>query len=328
MRTRSADGINVGLYPRIGRTPTGATTRADADVTNGAGYLQNAVSLFAGRLQRGGGLRYDLFRISVRDLVEPAMSGGRYEGRVQPKCNLAFTPSSRWPVTFYANYGRGISSTDARGIVRAPNGTQIATTDFFQAGTSHRIRRVSVTTDLFWIDRSNELVYIPDDGSLEFSGPSRAYGFETKTSVEIWRSLSFDAGLTKVLNSFYVRTLPREYVDRAPHFVANAGLTLSSRRGWSGSVRLRAINHYRLDTADPTIVASGHTVADLSIARRLRKGVDFNLALDNFTGKFYYETQNYFVSRLAGQPPIARIHGTPGYPLTVTAGLTFRFRSK
>ena len=25
-----------------------------------------------------------------------------------------------------------------------------------------------------------EQVYIPDDGSLEFKGPSRAYGYETK----------------------------------------------------------------------------------------------------------------------------------------------------
>src|SRR5438093_13444189 len=32
--------INVGLYPRIQRDPTGVTTRAKAHVTNTAGYLQ------------------------------------------------------------------------------------------------------------------------------------------------------------------------------------------------------------------------------------------------------------------------------------------------
>jgi outer membrane receptor protein involved in Fe transport len=323
-----ANQINVGLYPRIGRTPVGATTRADAGVTNGGGYAQNSFSLFGGRLQFGAGLRYDVFRVSVRDLVEPQFSGGQTAARFQPKFNLSYTPSHRVPVTFYANYGRGISSTDARGVVRAPGGTQIATTDFYQAGTSHQFRRVSVTTSLFWIDRSNELVYVPDDGSLEFAGPSRAYGFEARTSIEITRRLTLEGGVTKVLNAFYRGTTPRTYVDRAPHFVANAGLTLSAWRGWSGSVRMRAIDHYRLDPEDRSVAASGHTVFDLSASRRIRRGLDFNLALDNFTNRLYYETQNYFVSRLLGGTPVARIHATPGYPLTATVGLTFRFRSK
>jgi outer membrane receptor protein involved in Fe transport len=91
---------------------------------------------------------------------------------------------------------------------------------------------------------------------------------------------------------------------------------------------MRAINHYRLDGLDPTIVASGNTVFDLSLSRRIRSGVDFNFALDNLANRLYYETQNYFVSRLQGQAPVARIHGTPGYPLTATVGLTARLRGK
>ena len=110
--------------------------------------------------------------------------------------------------------------------------------------------------------------------------------------------------------------------------LAEWSLTVSSWRGWSGSLRMRAINHYRLDETDPFIAASGHTVFDLGLARRLRRGVEFNLAIDNLTNRDYYETQNYFTSALQGQPSVARIHGTPGYPLTVAVGLTFRFGGK
>jgi hypothetical protein len=47
--------------------------------------------------------------------------------------------------------------------------------------------------------------------------------------------------------------------------------------------------------------------------------------MDNLTNKTYYETQNYFESRVAPTlPAIARIHGTPGYPIGVTVGLTFQ----
>ena len=77
-----------------------------------------------------------------------------------------------------------------------------------------------------------------------------------------------------------------------------------------------------------SIVASGHTILDAAISRRIRRGVELSLSTDNLTNRQYYETQNYFISRLSGEPPMAGIHGTPGYPLTVTAGITFRLFGK
>ncbi len=320
--------INVGLYPRVERVPTGVTSRANIRVTNGAGYVQESLSLFANKLQLGAGLRFDEFRFDVADRVDPSGTGTQNAANFQPKASLAYTPSSRVPLTLHLNYGRGISTSDARAVVQYPELPRVATTDFYQLGTSHHLGRVSLSTDLFWIDRSNEKVYIPDDGSFEFKGPSRAYGFETKASVQITRSLAFNGGITKVANAFYRGTFPRVYVDSAPHFTANAGLTLAGWRGWNGSLRMRAINHYRLDGEDPSIVASGHTVLDFGMSRRIYRGVEFNLTVDNMTNRDYYETQNYFESRLPGQDALSRIHATPGYPITVMAGFTFRLRGK
>ena len=108
-----------------------------------------------------------------------------------------------------------------------------------------------------------------------------------------------------------------------------AALTLAAWRGWSASLRMRAINHYRLDGEDPSIVAAGHTILDFGMSRRIRRGVEFNLAVDNLTNRDYYETQNYFDSRVAPAAPVLyRIHATPGYPLNAVAGLTFRFGGK
>ena len=91
---------------------------------------------------------------------------------------------------------------------------------------------------------------------------------------------------------------------------------------------MRAINHYRLDGLDSSIVASGQTVFDFSASRQIHRGIDLNFSAENFTDRAYYETQTYFASRLLGEPPVARIHGTPGYPLTITAGVTFRLFGK
>ncbi|MBS1829295.1 MAG: TonB-dependent receptor [Acidobacteria bacterium] len=321
--------INVGLYPRIGRTPIGVTTKANAHVTNGAGYLQESLNLLGNKLQLTGGLRYDVFRFAVEDRVDPLAGDTQTSTQFQPKAALAFTPSARVPFTLHANYGRGISSIDARSILTNRDGKRIATTDFYEVGTSHHWNRLGLALDAFWIDRSNELVYIADDGSLEFLGPSRAYGYEAKTSVELTKKLTLSAGLTKVTNAFYRGTDPRVYVDRAPHFVANTGLTLSNWKGWSGSIRMRSINSYRLDGEDASIRAAGHTVFDLSLVKRLRRNLDASFAIDNFTDRSYYETQNNVESRpYMGGLASTGIHATPGYPLTVTVGLTFRFRGK
>jgi len=318
----------VGLYSRVKRVPYRTDTLAHAGVSNGAGYVQEDLSLYSGRLRLGGGARYDLFRFDIADRMEPDFSGAGTSGQWQPKGNVAFTPSYRVPITLHLNYGRGISSLDARGVVRVQGGRRLATTDFVQAGTSHNWRRVSLVLNAFWVNRSNELVYIPDDGSLEFLGPTRAYGWEAKSSFQLTRRLALHGGFTQVMNAYYRNTEPREYVDRAPHFTANAGLTLSAWKGWSGSVRMRAISNYRLDPLDATNRAAGHTVFDMSLTRRLARGIDFLCAVDNFTDRSYFETQNFFESRLPGAEPMQRIHATPGYPITITAGLSFRFRGK
>ena len=80
------------------------------------------------------------------------------------------------------------------------------------------------------------------------------------------------------------------------------------------------VNHCRLDGDDPSIVASGLTVFDFGMAKRASRRVEWNLSLDSLTNRDYYETQNYFESRVTpGAPIITRIHATPGYLLTALA---------
>lgn len=321
--------INVGLYPREGRVPTGVTARGLAHVTNEAGFLQESVNLFRNRLLVGAGIRFDEFRYGLTDTLDASQSGVRAAGRWQGKGNAAWTPTHHIPLTLHANYGRGINSADARGVVQRPDQPRIATTDFYQVGASSNWKRLSVSTDAFLIDHSNELVYIPDDGSFEFKGPSRAYGYEVKLSADLTRHLALSGGMTKIANAFYKGGEHRVYVDSAPHFVANAALTLAAWRGWSGSLRMRAIDHYRLDGNDAAILASGLTAFDMGVAKQVNRRVELNLSVDNVTNRDFYETQNYFASRVTPDAPaVSRIHATPGYPVTVAMGVTLHFGLK
>ncbi len=319
----------VDLRQRLDRDPIALTTSVRANVTNPSGYVQENLNVAGGRVQLGGGLRWDAFRYATVDLIESQFTGSQTTARLQPKASLAYSPFGKVPLKAFFNYGRGVASLDARGAVRRPDGPLTGTTDFLQWGLqSSAGDKLSVFSDVFLINTSNQLVYIPDDGSLEFADPARSYGFEVRASSQLTRNLSLDAGMTKVLNAYYRGGPERIYLDSAPRFTANAALTVSSWRGWSGSLRLRAISHYRLDGSDPAIQASGNTIFDTAISRDITGQIAFNIAVDNLLNREYWETQNYFTSQLAGQDPIERIHASPGYGRTLAVGVTLRFGDK
>ncbi len=344
-----ASQIAVGLFPALARVPNRLElnrargidnpgvllTRANAAVTNTAGYIQQSLNLLHGHLRLEGGLRYDYFRFNVSDGVNQTptettfFSGVEGAGRFQPKAAVAYTVSDRVPLTFYVNYGRGINSQDARGVIQQRAAPKIAKTDFYQVSAAYNIKRLSVSTDYFIIDHSNEQVYIPDDGSFEFNGPSRATGYEVKVSAQMTKYLSFSSGLTQVTNSFYRGTSPRVYVDSAPHTVADARLIFSAFRCFFGTLAYRHTGNYRLDGEDSTIRAAGLDVLDFSMRQHIRSWVDFNFSIDNLTDKHFFETQNYLESRIRPDAPIvAQVHATPGYSRGVTVGLTFRLFGK
>lgn len=337
--------INVGLYPSADRVPNRKFlpgnadnpavlyTKADARVNNYAGYVQNDVSFFNGHVRLEAGLRWDYFSFDVRGFelsdTEFILDGRESDYEFQPKFGVAFSPFESIPASFYANYGRGISSQDARGIVRRPDARKIAVTDFFQFGTSYNSERFSGVLTGFLIDRSSEQIYIPDDGSIEFAEPSRSSGIEFRASARITKNLSLSGGLTQVLASYFRDTNPRIYVDSAPHTVFNAALVLNELRDFNVFLNYRHISNYRLDGTDESIRASGHDIVDLALSRRLKKWLDLNFSIDNLFNKKYFETQNYFESRAApGAPVIERIHVTPGYSTAVNIGLTFRLGAK
>ena len=343
--------INVGLYPTVARNPNRKFlpgnidnpdvlyTSAQANISNYAGYVQNGIDLYHGHLHVETGLRWDYFGFDVNGFeqsdVKTILKGKQSAARFQPKIGIALSPFEKIPAVFYFNYGRGISSQDARGVIRNPNAPKISTTDFYQAGTSYNARRVSGVASFFFIDRSNEQVYIPDDGSIEFAGRSRSYGIELRTSARLTKWLSFNAGLTQVLDAFYPGQFsngvsPRRIqIDSAPHTVANGSFIVNEFYGINSSLNWRHISNYRLDGEDSSIRASGHDVVDFSFAKRLRKWVDLNFSIDNLLDKRYFETQNYFESRICPTcDVVSRIHATPGYSRAFNVGLTFRLGTK
>ena len=312
-------------------------TEANVHITNPAVYAQEGLDF--PHLHVDAGLRFDEFRFNLTDRLTAANSGLSTAGSAEPKVNIVYTPSRRAPIAFHFNFGRSVTSQDARGIALDATAPKVATTDFYMIGTSHQMKRFSASTDMFLIDRQHEDVYDPDNGTMQYQGPSRSYGWEAKTSLQVSAHVSWNAGITQVSNAFFLGTSPRQYVDSAPHSVGNASLTLNAWHCLFSSLRYRHISRYLIVNPDDISVppaapytnpaqthASGLDVLDFAATKKLGRGVEWNLSVDNLNDKHYYETQNYFDSRVTPTAPVeARVHGTPGYPIGLTTGLTWRF---
>jgi hypothetical protein len=333
--------INVDLFHDKNRhiiapVPGKPWNEANVHILNPAVYAQEDVEFK--HVHIGAGLRFDEFRFALTDRLTPLNSGVSYSGNPEPKLNVVYTPVQDFPVAIHFNFGRAVTSQDARGIVLDPTAPKAASTNFYMLGTSHNLRRFSASTDVFLIDRQHEDVYDPDNGTMQYQGPSRSYGWEVKTSVQISSHVSWNAGLTQVSNAFFLGTKPRQYVDSAPHTVANSSVTLNDWHGLFSSLRYRHISRYLLVNPDDTSVApappytnsatahaSGLDVVDFAVTKKLWHGLEWNLSVDNLNNKSYYETQNLFDSRLTPTSPIeARVHGTPGYPVGFATGFTWR----
>ena len=334
--------INVDLFHAKDRqiippVPGDPWTESNVHILNPALYVQQGIDF--PHLHVDAGLRWDEFRFNVSDLVVPANSGTSNASNAEPKVNLVYTPVLGFPVALHFNYGRAVTSQDARGIALDPSAPKVATTSFYMIGSSHQLKRFSLSTDMFLIDRQHEDVYDPDNGTMQYQGPSRSYGWEAKASWQVAEHLSWNAGLTQVTNAFFLGTSPRAYVDSAPHSVANASVTLNGWRGLYSSLRYRHVSRYLLVNPDDTSVppappytdsaqthANGLDVLDFAATKKLVYGLEWNLSVDNLNNKSYYETQNFFDSRIGPTAPVeARVHGTPGYPVGFTTGITWRF---
>ena len=333
--------INVDLHHSSDRriivpVPGIPSTEVNVHILNPALYVQQGFDLR--HLHLDVGLRFDEYRFNLLDRITSTRTMS-YDGALQPKVNVVYTPSDRIPAAFHFNFGRAVTSQDARGMAVDPEAARISATNFYMVGASHRLKRFSASTDAFLIDRQHENVYDADNGTLQYQGPSRSYGWEMKASAQISEHLSWNAGLTQVANAFFLGTSPREYVDSAPHSVGNSSLILNGWHGFYSSLRYRHIGRYLVVNPDDTSVmpaaiysnsvqtrASGLDVLDLAATKKLRRGLEWNFSIDNLNNKRYYETQNFFNSRVTPSSPAeTRVHGTPGYPIGFAAGLTWRF---
>jgi hypothetical protein len=271
--------------------------------------------------------RADRVDVNVTDHLGSA-SGIAGQTQVSPKWMAVLTPAPA--IDFYADWGRGFHTNDARGVVRPQDAaTLIVPATGYEAGTRVRpVRGLDLTAAAFLLDLDSELVWDGDTGTTVPSGATRRYGVEIGGRWQLggWLFADADATLTRAL--YRLNAGNGDAVALAPTRTFTAGVGVTRTLGdWTpfGSVRIKSIGD-RPATPDGSLVAQGYTLVNAEAGARWR---DIEVGVDvlNLTNTTWREAQFATTSRLRGErAPVTDIDFTPGWPFTLMAHAKYTWR--
>ncbi|HXZ17191.1 MAG TPA: TonB-dependent receptor, partial [Roseiarcus sp.] len=333
-------------------------------------------------LRTTGGIRYDYFAASVHDIQNPLEavwlttapypigipsflynpntlapyfgpptwiwtgpwnSGAKSSAMDSPKATIALGP---WYNTeFFANFGEGFHSVDARATVTNLNptdGSEAAKPPFLvkargaELGARTRFLPGMDTSITFWeLSFDSESQFDGDTGTTLFGRPSRRYGIEWANHYSPYDWLHFDGDLSLsharsrgwdvpqtvtyasliqpgAANYFsFIGNAPGNYIPEGPPIVASVGIEAGNKTGWFGGLKFRFKGVYPL-TEDGYFKAPATGTLNARIGYRWENGLRLQADVYNLTNSHSDQITYAYGSLLPTDPLYAACQaGTP-----------------
>ncbi len=322
------DNIHARLGTQAKRNPLGTTT--DSDILEASYSPFMKVELQPTPWMRfAGGVRTEIFTFDVRNRCpdcteQPA--GRTSTALVLPKANLILGP---WFSTeFFANYGEGYHSNDARSAV-APGSSPLARAKTYEVGARSKPwgpDGLELIATAWALELQSELVFAGDEGTTEIRGASRRRGMELAARGQIMGPLYFNGSVTWTKAEFRNGGA----ISLAPEMTAYGALLLRWPEGLSSQLQatylgVRPLNEDRSFKSPSWI--------DFDLSERYQLPVKLShgrleafLFVQNLLNTKWEQAVFAFPSRLRNETvPINDIHFVPGNPRFVMGGLAWYF---
>jgi hypothetical protein len=270
LQFRYDDIMNLGLDHTFNRVYLNTVTHNDVSVATAGIYFKNQ-TYWLDKLRTITGVRGDYIHNDVTEtdntlhdpLVNAANSGDSHKARVSPKLSVILGP---WYNTeYFVNAGYGYHSNDARGTVLHLNpvdGTPfvngnpispvspLAWSRGAETGIrSNFIQGLNSTLAFWFLESSQELVFVGDAGTTEVNGKSHRYGVEFTNYYKPTDWLTLDADFA--FTSAHFVTTPEgatnSYIPNSVGSVITTGATVVAPNGLFGTLRLRHFSNVPLD---------------------------------------------------------------------------------
>ena len=332
MEGRSDHISPVGLYQTTQRR-IHETVREDQVKQYSISLLAQNETRWTSSFRSILGARADAYQFHVTSNV-PANSGKSSDQKLSPKISLIYGPVGK--TEFYANYGAGFHSNDARGttitVDPLDRTTSVSKVDPLvkaigsELGVRTEIVKGWNSNLAIWkLNMASELLFIGDAGTTEPSLPSRRYGVEWNNFYVINSRYSLDFDFAWAHSRFVNEDKQRTFIPGAVSSTANVGLTIDNQGPWFGSIRMRYFGPRPL-TEDGSIKSSSSALANLRAGYRINKNTKLAIDIYNLLGKKGNDIEYAYSSQLANEAaPVFDRHIHPTEPRSMRVTLTHKF---
>ena len=322
------DDIHARLGTQVRRNPLSTTTDSNILEASYAPYLKADVQPLPW-MRLTGGLRAETFTFNVQNRCpdcaeQPA--GRTSSSIVLPKANLILGP---WFQTeFFANYGEGYHSNDARSAV-APASSPLARARTYELGARSKPwgpEGMELIATLWAIDLRSELVFVGDEGTTEIRGPTRRRGVEVAARGQIWGPIYIKGSLTWSKSEF----VNGDAIPLAPELTAYGAVLVQWPEGLRSQIQATYLGVRPL-IEDRSANAPSWIDIDLSeryiLPVKLPYGrLEAFLFIQNLLNTKWEQATFYFASRLRNEAAgVNDMHFVPGNPRFFMGGLAWYF---
>ena len=318
---RHDDIGNVGLYGAVDGQRNSIRNQFKVRETSGGVFGEVEWKPFES-LNITAGLRGETYRFQTRGTGGADWSGKVSDSILLPKIGASYRIAPG--IAFYANYGEGFHSNDARGVTE-PTTPAPGLVRGHGAEVGARVERGGfVGTVTLWTMRvGSELVFVGDAGSVEPGGASKRGGYEITAFYKPASWLALDAVWTGSRSRF----LDSPGADRIPGALRNAGEAGASVifDRWNAGLRVRHLGKSAL-IEDNSVKGSPTTLVNMRAAFTPGRFEIFGELLNIFD-KRDKDIQYFYTSRLPGEPAggVDDIHSRVVEPFTARVGAKITF---
>ncbi len=322
------DDIHARLGTQTTRMPTGTTTDSDIFEASYAPFVKAEVQPISW-MRLAGGLRAETFTFDVQNRCSTCAEqpdGRKSSGIILPKMNMILGP---WVGTeFFANYGEGFHSNDARSAV-APGSSPLARAKSYEVGIRSKPwgpDGLEFIATVWRLDLQSELVFVGDEGTTEIRGPSRREGVEVAARGQVWGPLYVNGSMTWTNAQFR----NGDAIPLAPKYTAFGAVILRWPEGLTSQLQATYLGVRPL-MEDRSITSPSWLSFDLSERYRLpitlpHGRMEAFLFVQNLLNTEWEQAIFAFESRLRTDGAgVTDIHFVPGNPRMVMGGVAWYF---
>jgi len=322
------DDIHARLGTQTKRTPIGTTTDSDVLEASYAPFVKAEIQPISW-MRVVGGLRAETFTFDVRNRCQACIdppAGRTSSGIVLPKMSLILGP---WLNSeFFANYGQGYHSNDARSAV-TPGSSPLARSKNYEIGIRSKpwgLDGMELIATLWQIDLQSELVFVGDSGTTDIRGPSRRRGVEVAARGQVWGPIYFNGSVTYTKAEFR----NGDAIPLAPEVTAYGALLLKWPEGLTSQLQATYLGVRSL-TEDRSFKSPSWLTFDLTERYQLPVKLPYGRMeafafVQNLFNTQWEQATFAFASQLRNETqPVTDIHFVPGNPRMVMGGVAWYF---